>query len=413
MSFPEDYADFYRNNASGITADTSATGTVSTVNSSAVALGGAATFTGTSEEVKDFSIITVMVDSDVDGTLSMQFSTDATNWDRAKTVVVDQEIGSGSVHTLEVISQYFRVVYTNGAGAQAHLRLQTIYHGFKSGFLTSSPDQKISKVNDAQITRVANDPMFDVSRGLYADKHAIHKFGYNSAVPNGSYNDIWSHGPVVTTYPWPNTAETIRIKSGGNANDTSAGSGARTVTVDFLSATGAESQETLTLAGASASAATSITATRILRAWVATTGTINANNTGLIIIENTTSNDIMASIEIGIGQTQMSQYTIPLNHVGYLRRVDISVATGTNKNADVRMWQRRDALTFSAPFGPKRLIRQWSAFQGETEVEYGALVVLPALTDVWFEAQGNGAETEVNVEYDLILVKDESPTTPQ
>ena len=128
-------------------------GKVSTDNSSTATLSGAAVFTGTGEDVSPYSTITVFVDSDVDGTLSMQFSTDDTNWDRAKVVPVNQELASGSVHTLEVVSQYFRIVYTNGASAQGHFRLQTIYHNARSGFLTSSPDQVISKINDAQTDR--------------------------------------------------------------------------------------------------------------------------------------------------------------------------------------------------------------------------------------------------------------------
>lgn len=395
------------------TAATTASGTVSTVNSSTATLGGAAVFTGTSEEVKDHSIITVMVDSDVDGTLAMQFSTDGTNWDRAKTVVVDQEIGSGSVHTLEVISQYFRIVYTNGAGAQGHFRLQTIYHGFKSGFLTSSPDQVISKINDAQITRVSNDAMFDISRSLYADKFGLHRFGYNGTVPNGSFDDVWSYGPTVGTYPWPTTAETIRVKSGGNAADTSDGAGARTVIVDFLNATGVQVQETLTLAGASASSATSSTCTRVIRAWVATAGTVLSNNTAGILIENTSANQILAAIDTGVGQTEMTMYTIPLGYTGYLTRIHADVSIGTNKDADIRMWQRRDALTFAAPFGAKRLVRRWTAIQGESVDDFDIYQVFPALTDIWVEAQGNGATTEVDIDYDMIMVKDESPTTPQ
>ena len=383
---------------------------VDTANSSTTPLGGAGVFTGTAVDVSEYSIITVMMDADVDGMLSMQLSTDGTNWDRAKVVVLDQTIGSGSVHTLEVVSQFFRVVFTNGAGAQAHFRLQTIYHAAKSGFLTSSPDQVISKVNDAQLVRVANSPMLDVSRGLYADKNAVHKVGHNAAVPNGSYADIWSTGGV---YPWPTTAETIRVKSGGNAADAAAGAGARTMQVIFLNATGVKIQEQLTLAGASASAATTSTCTRLLHAWVDTTGAANVANTGLITIENTSANQILADIEVGEGEYRGTIFTVPLGNTAYLISINLRVAVGTNKDADVRMWQRRDALTFSAPFGAKRLVHTWAATQGNVPIKYEALPSFPALTDIWFEAQGNGAITDVGVDYNIVLVKDEAPTTPQ
>ncbi len=386
---------------------------VSSVNSSTSPLSGAATFTGTSEDVSQYATITVFVDSDVDGTLKMQLSSDGTNWDRSKNVAVNQEIGTGSVHTLEVVAQYFRIVYVNGSSAQAHFRLQAIYHKFRSGFLTSSPDEKISKINDAQIVRVSNDPYLDISRGLYSDKYSFHRFGHNTTVPNGSYADIWSYGPSDASYNWPVTAETFRIKAGGNTADDAAGLGAQSIQIVYLDSTGVQVQEQLATAGASESSATSSTGTRIVRAWVDAAGTINSNNTGAILIENTTSGQIVAEIAAGQGQTEMSQFTVPLDHTAYLSRITIDVAAGTNKDADVRMWQRTNALTFSSPFGAKRIVREWDALQGESTIEFKHLPSFAALTDIWFEAKGNGAETEVDVDYDLVLVKDEAPTAPQ
>jgi hypothetical protein len=386
-------------------------GVVSTNNSTATPLCACIAFTGTGEDVSRYSTITVIHDTDVDGTLSMQFSTDNSNWDRAKVVCVDQTLASGSVHTLEVVAQYFRVVYTNGSSGQAHFRLQTIYHTDRSGFLTSSPDQMISKMNDAQIIRVSNDAILDISRGLYSDKAAIRKFGHNEVVPNASWADVWAYGPTDATYNWPTTAETFRIQAGGNAADTAAGAGATEITIVYLDANGDEQQETIATAGACASSATSNTGRRVNRAWVSAVGTYGASNTGRIIIENTSTNQIVATIEAGIGQTEQSQYTVPLGYTAYLTRIEIDV--DANKDADLKFWQRRDAYDTSAPMGAKRLIREWDAIVGQHTREYSAAPSFPSLTDLWFEAYGNGAATEVDVEYDLILVLNEAPKNPQ
>jgi hypothetical protein len=384
---------------------------ISTLNSSTTPLVDAGIFTGTAEDVSSFATMTVYVDTDLDGTLSMEFSSDGTNWDRQRNVAIDQNIESGTVQTLEMVSQYFRVVYTNstGNGTQGHFRLQSIYHTFRSGFLTSSPDQVISASNNAQIVRVANDPALDISRGLYADKFSIHRFGFNSAVPNGTFADVWAYGPTDPTYNWPTTDETFRVAAGGDVNDTAGGTGARTIQIQYLDSTGVLQQDQLTLAGASASTATSVTGRRIFRAWVDTTGTINGSNTGAIIIENSTSNQIVGVITAATGQTQLTQYTVPLNYTAYLSRIEVSVATGANKDADVRMWQRQNAYTVAAPFGAKRLIRQWVAIQGSLNgIKYDSLPVFPALTDLWLDARGNGAVTGIDADYDLILVKNES-----
>lgn len=382
-------------------------------NSTETPLSAGATFTGVAAEVSQYSIITVVVDSDQDGTLKMQFSTDGVNWDRSKNIVIDQTIGSGSPHTLEVISKYFRVVLVNGSSNQTHLRLQTLFHVYKSGFLTSSPDEVISKINDAQLSRVSNDPILDISRGLYADKSSIHKFGFNGTVPNGSFADIWAYGPSDATYNWPTTDEAFRIRAGGNVADTAAGNGAREVTIVFLDANGDQQQESLATAGASASASTSATGRRVLRAWVSASGVYGASNTGQILIENETSGQILAAITAEFGQTQLSMYTVPLGYTAYLKRIHVDVSVGTNKDADVRMWQRPNAYTTSAPFGAKRIVRQWTAVQNDNGIVFDKYPAFPALTDLWMEAQGNGATTAVDVDYDLILVKDEAPSIPQ
>lgn len=132
---------------------------VSTLNSTTTPLAGGATYTGTSEDVSAYSQITVFYDSDVSGStkgLRMEFSTDGTNWDRAKTITPQPEAAQtafGGVHTLAVISQYFRLLYTNGDTAQSHLRIQTIYHPTKNKELTSTMDQTLNSQIDVQNVR--------------------------------------------------------------------------------------------------------------------------------------------------------------------------------------------------------------------------------------------------------------------
>jgi len=330
-------------------------GTVSKLNSTTTALVSGGVFTGLGEDVSQFSTISVFVDSDIDGTLSMELSTDKINWDRKKVVSLDITLSTGSVHTLEVVSNFFRIVYTNstGNGTQGHFRLQMICHKYRSGFLTSSPDQIISKINDAQIVRVSNDPFLDISRGLYSDKESIVVSAHNDAVPNGSFADIWSHGTDDAAYNWAATDEKFRAR-GGNANDTSAGSGARTLTIVYLDANGNRQTDTLTLAGTSVSDQTTFTGRRVLSAVVATAGTILSNNTGEILIENVTTGEVVCTIEAGDGDSSMSMFTVPLDFTAYLISVFVEVATGANKDADVIMWQRTNAYTTSAPFGGKK-----------------------------------------------------------
>jgi len=112
-------------------------------NSSATPLTGGATFPGVAVNVLEFAVLQVNVYSDVvsatDG-LSVQFSSDGTNWDHTDDYTIPATSGkvfsfqpaaqwmkvSGKVFSFQPAAQWMKVVYTNGAGAQSVFRLQTI-----------------------------------------------------------------------------------------------------------------------------------------------------------------------------------------------------------------------------------------------------------------------------------------------
>lgn len=102
-------------------------GTISSVNSSTTLLGIGGIFTGVSEDITNYSSIFVNVFSDVasatDG-LSIEFSSDSTNWDEAHKYTISANSSLDLAHAAH--AQYFRVVYTNGGTGQATFRLQTI-----------------------------------------------------------------------------------------------------------------------------------------------------------------------------------------------------------------------------------------------------------------------------------------------
>lgn len=105
----------------------STSGTIDANNSSTTPLSGGATFTGTATEIKNYGTINVNVYSNVasatDG-LKVQFSTDGTNWDHEHIFTIGAGVSRG--YNLASEWRYYRVVYTNGASAQATFRLQTV-----------------------------------------------------------------------------------------------------------------------------------------------------------------------------------------------------------------------------------------------------------------------------------------------
>ena len=110
-------------------------------------LAGGATFTGTSVDILNYSIITVSVYANVasatDG-LKIEQSMDGANWDWSDVYT----IGAGKAKTFSVqpSAQYFRVRYVNGASAQSSFRMTAILK--KNNSLPSSHRIADSIVND-------------------------------------------------------------------------------------------------------------------------------------------------------------------------------------------------------------------------------------------------------------------------
>lgn len=103
---------------------------VSSGNSSTVVLAGGAAFTGTGVECGQYASITVAMDASHDSAtngISMQFSTDNSNWDVAiaRSYVASDD---GASMVVPVLARYFRLVYTNGPTLQTHFRIQSILH---------------------------------------------------------------------------------------------------------------------------------------------------------------------------------------------------------------------------------------------------------------------------------------------
>ena len=103
-------------------------GKVSTNNSSTTPLNAGIAFTGTSDDITDYAAVVVLVRTDQDsasGGLSLQYSSDGTNWDYTE----DHDVVGGVTYSVQLMTEarYFRVVYTNGGTNQTAFRLQVIY----------------------------------------------------------------------------------------------------------------------------------------------------------------------------------------------------------------------------------------------------------------------------------------------
>lgn len=246
------------------------------------------------------------------------------------------------------------------------------------------------------------DFLIEVAKGNVSGHALVHKFGRNATVANGVWELISQLSAAVT---FRTSASTVRIKAGGNAADTAAGAGAREVTVVGIDDNLAEVTETIATAGASASSATTASFWRVYRAYVSAVGTYGVANTGIITIEDSGGAADMLLIAASEGQSQHAAYTIPTGKTGYLLSVHLDVDAG--KAADFRLFTRENFNDTSAPMSSIRIRAYWDGLLGtEDFVPKSPHITLSALTDIWIEAEGSGAQTEVSADFEILLVDD-------
>ena len=252
------------------------------------------------------------------------------------------------------------------------------------------------------VNEFAFERLIRLSMGSYPRLSQVHKFGTNTAV-TATEEAVWSAGGA---YTFPTTAETVRVKAGGNAaDDQDGGAGMRTLTVQGLDETWAEASESINTEGADVGSATTTTFRRIFRAFGTVVGAYGAANTAAINIENSSTNTVLAQIAAGQGQTQMAVYTVPLGKRAYL--VSMVRSVSTNQDASVRLYQRQNANDTATPFsGVKRLIHIADGLIGGDAIDFPLMPNFPAKTDIWAAAVGPAGGASVSVDFNLILVDD-------
>lgn len=402
MTLPENVADriyqSFTEDAEGNVVrrtDSSKSGLVLSTNSSLTPLGSAGEYTGTWVDVSTYSSVVVACKADQSGTIFMEFNhTDSGT--APSSLSYDVAANINEVHRLTITRPYFRVRYVNGSTAQSTFEVTSMAGEQTS--LAAPANLTMGQDADATVARVIEAEQ-DIAEGKRAGYTIVNKFGRNPDIDTGTTpEDIWFGGGIYTGFPVGDD-ELITVVS-SSANDTSAGSGARTIQIDGLDSDGMEQSETLTLNGTTKVNSVN-TFTRVHRAFALTSGSSNqAFNAGNLTVQHlTTTANIFLTVPAGRNQSQVAAYTIPANKTGYLKKIDVTMKRSNTANADGGLWVRNNGAS-------PRVISIFSLSQTDkfTENIYGGYV-LPALTDVAlriFTVSANN--TEVTAEFDMVLV---------
>jgi len=204
-----------------------------------------------------------------------------------------------------------------------------------------------------------NDNFLTIARNLIRDTSHINKFGYNESV-GASFEHITDLGTNVL----PTSAGVVTLVS-ADTNDTSAGTGARTVEVQgFL---------------------------RVFRMRVLTTGTgeINAGN-----ITASIGGSNVAQILADKGQTLMAVYTIPAGKSGYLTKFQGSISKNQEAVFKIRIKEFGNGFNVKGQFG---------TFSNTITYEYPIPLQFKEKTDIQILGKA-GATSEMGAVFDILLI---------
>jgi len=235
------------------------------------------------------------------------------------------------------------------------------------------------------------DTQFDlnVAAGITTQLANVHKFGA-VVTTSATYDTVWSFGGP---YTFPSTAGIITASS-TSTQDAPGQTGALTVRLQGLDANYNEVEEDFTLNGIVGVAGT-VEFLRTHRAFVLT-GNNDNNNVGNINF--THSVGVTCQIAAGMGQSQVTFYTIPAGKSGYLR----SFAATMNKNQEntVRLFQKKpDGGVF-------RLASELNLYNSNMHTTYSIPLYFTEKTDIEVRTY-TGSNATVSSMFDLLIVDNE------
>lgn len=256
----------------------------------------------------------------------------------------------------------------------------------------------------SSITRIGTSEPFElqVARSQISWHYPLHKFGFNPDIDD-AVETVWAQGGL---YSYLAAATQLSVSSSSTA-DTSAGTGARTVTLSGLDANYAEISETVTLNGQTAVTTTN-SYLRIFRMVVRSAGS-GGQNAGVIYAGTGTVTvgvpaNKYATIAIGDNQTLMALWTVPADHTGYLMQTDVTVATTqNNKYCTVSLVAR--------PFGEVFQVKdRFVKAESQTTLEYPIPLRFEEKTDIEYRAVGDsaGADIAISAAFEIVYIRNSS-----
>ncbi len=238
----------------------------------------------------------------------------------------------------------------------------------------------------SSITRFGrNEPWnLQIGRGQITMHEQINIFGYQGAV-SSTYVPAWE---VLGVYTYPASAVIMTVTS------TSASDTAVSVLIRGLDANYNRITETVALNGT----ASILTTQAFLRinGLIATVG----NAVGTITVKNSTVT--YGQIAIGVGQSNMSIYTVPKGYTMYVEQTDAWSSTSVTSGVFATFRNQ-----YTDPIGVQRVATQ-APFLTNLNIVRTYPISYPETSDVQFQFRSSGAGLAIGCLVEGLLIKDDS-----
>jgi hypothetical protein len=238
-----------------------------------------------------------------------------------------------------------------------------------------------------------------VSRGQIAWHRAVIVFGFNPDV-DASPETVWPGGGLLT---FPSAPIQMKISS-ASANDTSNGTGARTVFIGGLDANHNEISETVTMNGQTA-VLTTKSYLHINQAYVASAGDLKGAAGNIYIGTGTVTAGVPATIYDIIAYDYNNRitgsFTIPAGYTGYLSQGLFSAGQGGGSNAVTGRLITRGTNNIPLTAAVTTLNN------GTADYNFEYPVVIPEKTTVEAQAFGSSENNACSSLFILALIKND------
>jgi hypothetical protein len=241
-----------------------------------------------------------------------------------------------------------------------------------------------------------------VARGQIAYHESIYKFGNNPQVAD-SIETVWPEGGL---YSYLSAATVLKVSS-SSTDDTSAGTGARTVELFGLDGDYNEISEVVTLNGQTA-VNTTQSYLRINRMIVRSAGSGGANAGIIYAGTGTVTTGVPANIYAtingdGTNQTLMALWTIPAGYTGYLMQYDVSNGTTSNTPAVCKL------LLVARPYGEVFQTKDVKSLTTGMHIENSLVIPVEFAekTDIEVRAvsSSNSVTFDISAAFEMLYIK--------